>query len=63
MLTKLKTWFRDWRRGYTDADAFSMLNKISEDHAGPGQTIPLTAKEMKALTDYSDKKIHFNPFY
>ena len=61
MLTKLKIWFRDWRRGYTDQDAFNMFDKFA-DKAYPGKSIPLSDAEHKAFMDYQRANRKRKPF-
>lgn len=44
----LKTRFRDWRRGYADADVASLLEKLGATVVPPGGLIPLTRGEFNA---------------
>lgn len=47
-MKKLKRWFRDWFRGYTDDDMRSLMAKMEAEHAS-GSIIELTAAEYRAL--------------
>lgn len=50
-----KRWWRDWRRGYSDADVESALAKIRAERR-PGAVIEMTDGEMKACA--YDHRIH-----
>lgn len=41
-------WFRDWRRGYSDADISSMREKMSRP-SYPGGLVEVTLRELRAL--------------
>ena len=59
MLIKLKIWFRDWRRGYTDQDAKAMTIKVYS--ALPGEWIPLTKGEFAASKARHTSAEHMAP--
>ncbi len=50
-MNHLRTLLRDWWRGYTDEDLASMREKVYGRAWVPGDSIPLTAPEMRAYLD------------
>lgn len=49
-MKRIKTWLRDWWRGYSDADVMTLLAKLEKGKGmKPGSTIKLTSGEAKAL--------------
>ncbi len=54
--------WRDYRRGYTDADAFSMWDKLIENRYKPGPLIKMTAGEVLAHIDYTRAMLQFKSF-
>ena len=47
-LDRAKVWWRDWWRGYSEADVESAILKIHANRI-PGTIIPVTGREMAAL--------------
>ena len=42
---------RDWWRGYTFADVLAVHDKFKAENFRPGEIVPITELELKALTD------------
>ena len=49
-MKRIKTWLRDWWRGYSDADVMTLLAKMEKGKSmKPGSVIELTNREARAM--------------
>jgi hypothetical protein len=60
-MRSLNEMWRDWRRGYSEADLTSVLEKVQIKEAQPGAFIPVSRREMRAHYAYLTKIFPLHP--